>query len=57
MKLDAEYNAPVRSCNVVNFSSVGTDNPGMVTEKGVRSSCFFNDAANYEDYAASEIYE
>jgi len=39
MERGAEYTAPVRGCNVVSFSSVGTENPGTVTKTGVRSSC------------------
>lgn len=37
---DAEYIAPVRGCNVFSFSSVGTENPGPVTERGVGLSRF-----------------
>jgi hypothetical protein len=40
MERDVEYAAPVRGCNVVNFFSVGTENPSTVNERGVRSSCF-----------------
>ena len=40
MNRDAVYTAPVRGCSVVSVSSVGTENPGTVTERGVRSSCF-----------------